>query len=183
VKLEKVKMEDGKMEGLVRNITAILFLLAVCLTASAQTQQPQLTQVPPKPTCNPAALPLFGGGPDCQDRWNLYNQAVQQRTREELQLYVDRQKELASAPLQQQIADLTKLSNDQQAQIKKLQDQMQADAAAALQAKGDAHSEGMKVGAGIGAGVTIALSGFVYGVTRLMATKKHQPQARAASAS
>ena len=72
----------------------------------------QLTNVPPKPTCQPAALSIFGGGPDCQDRWNAYNQAVQQRAREELQLYVNRQKDVASAqataPLQQQIADLNK---------------------------------------------------------------------------
>jgi flagellar biosynthesis chaperone FliJ len=42
---------------------------------------------------------------------------------------VNRQKELASqqatAPLQQQIADLNKLISDQQAQIAKLQQQMQ----------------------------------------------------------
>ena len=68
----------------------------------------QLKQVTPRPT------------------WRNYNQTVLQRTREELQreelqLYVDRQKELAStqatAPLQQLIADLNKLATDQQAQI------------------------------------------------------------------
>ena len=60
----------------------------------------------------------------CADLCNAYNQALQQRQREELQLYVNRQKELASsqatAPLQQQIADLNKLVTDQQEQIKKL---------------------------------------------------------------
>jgi hypothetical protein len=38
-----------------------------------QSQPIQLTNIPPKPTCNPAALAVFGGGPDCQDRWNAYN--------------------------------------------------------------------------------------------------------------
>src|SRR6266852_6798849 len=122
----------------------------------------QLTQVPPKPTCTQ----IFNTG-SCADLWRDYNQAVQQRTREELQLYVRRQKELASsqatAPLQQQIADLNKLVTDQQGQIKKLGDQMQAEAtadqqqtqatsAAALKAKSDARREGMEYGGGIGAG-------------------------------
>ena len=85
-----------------RHVAITLAVLAVCLTASAQTPQPQLTQVPPKPTCHL----LFKTGP-CADMWAAYNQAVQQRTREELQLYVSRQKDIASAqataPLQQQI--------------------------------------------------------------------------------
>src|SRR6266581_9721241 len=97
-------------------------VLVFCALSFGQTAAPvQLTNVPPKPTCNAAALPLFGGGPVCQEQWNSYNQAVQQRAREEIQLYVNRHKDLASqqatAPLQQQIADLNKLVSDQQAQI------------------------------------------------------------------
>jgi hypothetical protein len=168
-----------------RHIKTILFLLTVCLTASAQTPQPQLTQVPPKPTCHL----LFKTGP-CADMWAAYNQAVQQRTREELQLYVNRQKDIASAeataPLQQQIADLKKLSDDGQEQIKKLTDQVAADATAkteeanaAMLAKAEAHTQGVELGAGIGAGAMLLVFGLVYVVKGKRSTK---PQARAASA-
>ncbi len=159
----------------------------------------QLTNVPPKPTCNPADLSLFGGGPDCQDRWNVYNQAVQQRTREELQLYVNRQKELASqqatAPLQQQVSDLNKLVTDQQAQIKKLSDQIQADATAVteaktadatalVQAKAASHTQGLQQGAGIGVGAALILFCVIYAVKKLAGnfTVTKKPQSRAASA-
>ena len=88
----------------------LLFVLVFGLAAMAQdTAQPQLTQVPVKPSCHL----LFNTGP-CFDEWQNYNHALAQRQREELQLYVNRQKELASsqatAPLQQQIADLNKLT-------------------------------------------------------------------------
>lgn len=154
----------------------------------AQSAPTQFTQIPPKPTCNVGALPLFGGGPDCQDRWNIYNQAVQQRAREEVMAYVNRQKDIAasqaSAPLQQQIADLNKLSTDQQAQIKRLGEQIQADAAASLQAKAEAHTEGVKQGAGFGAGGVLMLIGLIFGIRKLSqdfsVTKKSQ--AKAASA-
>jgi hypothetical protein len=141
-----------------------------------QSETPvQLTQVPPKPTCNPNNI--FTGN-DCQDRINLYNQAVQQRQREELQLYVGHQKELASsqavAPLQKQIADLT-------AQIGKLHEQMQADATAELQAKNAAHMQGMEQGAGIGVAVSLILFGVVFAI-RKITSKKPITQARAASA-
>jgi hypothetical protein len=63
----------------------------------AQSTPIQFTQLPPKPTCMPAALPLFGGGPACQNQWNFYNQAVQQRAREEIQVYANRQKDIATA--------------------------------------------------------------------------------------
>lgn len=153
-----------------RHIQAALFLLVVCLTAIAQDASPtepqqtqaQLTQIPPKPTCNPAALALFGGGPDCQDRWNIYNQAVAQRQREELQLYVNRQKDIATtqatAPLLQQ--------------IKKLQEQMQTEASAALQARTDAHKEGVQQGAATGVVGTLALVGLIFGVRRRLRDPK-----------
>jgi hypothetical protein len=178
----------------------LLIMFCASLSFSQQSAAPiQLTTVPPKPTCNPEALAIFGGGPDCQDRVNAYNQAVQQRTREELQLYVNRQKELASkqatAPLQQQVADLNKLASDQQAQIKKLSDQIQADAAAALQAKTDdtnatlqakntAHTTGLEQGAGIGVGATLVLLGLIFSIKRFTGnfTVTKKPQAKAASA-
>src|SRR5450755_3594238 len=150
----------------------LLLVFAVSLSlAQNTTTSAQLTQVPPKPTCNPNSIFT---GTDCQDRINIYNQALQQRQREELQLYVSRQKELASAPLQQQIADLNKLVNDQQEQIKKLGEQMQAEAAAdqqqtqtnaaaALQAKSAARREGLLYGAG---GVVV-LFGLVFGGKKL----------------
>lgn len=166
-------------------------VLLMFLAGTMSAQSGQLVQVPPKPTCMPGALPLFGGGPDCQDRWNLYNQAVQQRARQELQNYVDRQKELASsqatAPLQQQIADLQKLSNDEQAQIKKLTEQMEADAQtkaddakAAAQAKTDAHKEGLEQGAG----AVLAIVAVIFGIRKLASnfTISSKKQARAASA-
>ena len=154
-----------------------------------QSQPPvQVTNIPPKPTCMPQALTIFGGGPACQDRWNAYNQAVQQRKVEELQLYVNRQKELASsqatAPLQQQIADLNKLVTDQQAQVKKMQEQIQADATAALQAKAAANTEGLEFGAGIGVGATLVLFAVIFGIKRAMSnfTVTKKPQAQSAAA-
>ena len=116
------------------------------------------------------------------------HQASQQRAREELQLYVNRQKELASsqatAPLQQQIAELNKLTTEQQGQIKKLHEQMQTDATSALQAKSAAHNEGVQQGAGIGVAATLILFGLVHTVRKLTnsftVTKK--TQTRAASA-
>jgi len=156
----------------------LLFLFSAALAFAQQSAAPvQLTQVPPKPKCNAAALPLFGGGPVCQDQWDAYNQAVQQRTREELQLYVNRQKDLAAsqatAPLQQQVADLNKLVSDQQLQIKKLGDQIQADAAAALQTRADdanatlqAKRTGLAQGAGYGAGGMLVVLVLIYGIRR-----------------
>ena len=167
----------------------LLLVFAAALSFAQQSAVPvQLIQVPPKPTCNP--LNIFSGR-DCQGIINTYNQALQQRQREELQLYVNRQKDLASAPLQQQIADLNKLVTDQQEQIKKLGEQMQAEAtadqqqaqansAAALQAQTAAHREGMEYGGGIGAGAVLLLFGLVFGVKNFSVTKK--PQTRAASA-
>ena len=144
----------------------------------------QLTNIPPKPTCMPQALTIFGGGPECQDRWNAYNQAVQQRKVEELQLYVNRQKDMAAAPLQQQIADLNKIVTDQQGQVKKLQEQMQVDATAALEAKAAAHTQGLQYGAGIGMGATLVLFAVILGIKRTMSnftvTKKPHAQATAA---
>jgi hypothetical protein len=160
-----------------RLILAVVLLFTACAVAQSGSAPVQLTQVPPKPTCTL----IFKIG-SCADLWRNYNQAVQQRTREELQLYVNRQKELASsqatAPLQQQIADLNTLVTDQQGQIKKLSDQIQAEATAALQAKSDdatallqaqgaAHTKGLQQGGGIGVGGSLLLFGLILGVRRL----------------
>lgn len=150
----------------------LVFSASLCFTRESATPT-QLTQVPPKPTC----VLLFRTG-TCADLWRNYNQALQQRTREELQLYVNRQKDLASsqatAPLQQQIDDLNRLASDQQGQIKKLSDQVQADSDAALQAKADdanavvqARISGLKEGAGIGVLSTLGLFGLIFGIRRL----------------
>src|SRR6266436_6847079 len=84
-----------------------LLLLSISLSTAAQDNMP-LTQVPLKPTCTPI---LTNGA--CANLWRNYNQALAQRQREELQIYVNRQKQLASeaatAPLQQQITDLNTL--------------------------------------------------------------------------
>jgi hypothetical protein len=113
---------------------------------------------------------LFTTGP-CADLWKIYNLALQQRQQEELQLYVNRQKEIASneaaAPLQQQIAELKKLADDEQQQITKLNGQIQAEAAADIQDKSDAHQDGMKYGTAIGVGGTLVLFALIFGIRRL----------------
>lgn len=160
-------------------MVALLFSLCVSLIATAQPVQ--LTPVPPKPTC---AVFLRNGS--CADLWNAYNQALAQRQREEIQLYVTRQKELASAaataPLEQQIADLNKLSADQQAQLKKLQEQMQADAATALEAKSAAHEEGIKWGIIYGAGGMLLLVIVIAGIRRMFHSFTVVKKSQAASA-
>src|SRR6266436_6559967 len=147
---------------------ALVFLASTSVAIGQET--PQLTVVPPKPTCTL----IFQTG-SCADLWRNFNQAAARRQQEEIQLYVNRQKELASqaatAPLQQQIADMTKLSADQQAQISKLQQQMQADASAALEARqadaSDAHRQGLWEGIGIGGGGALILIALVFGVMRI----------------
>jgi hypothetical protein len=166
------------------NKFALLVVCAASLSFAQQSVAPaQLTPLPPKPTC---VVILKNGA--CADLWRNYNQAVARRLGEQIKMYVNRQSELAStqatAPLQQQIADLTKLTTDEQAQIKTLQEQMQADSAAALQAKADAHTAGLEMGAGIGAGAMLLLVGIIFGIRKMTqgftVTKKEQ--ARAASA-
>src|SRR5713226_2218104 len=164
---------------MLRTRAVILMTLLISSTSVAIGQQtPQLTVVPPKPTCTL----LFKTG-SCADLWTNYNQAVARQQQEEIQLYVNRQKELASqaatAPLQQQIADMTKLSADQQAQINKLQQQMQSDAAAALEARQNAHQQGLWEGAAIGGAAVLILIAVVLGVRRVSQsftiTKKSEP--------
>src|SRR6266700_2279394 len=158
--------------------TLIALLLLSSMVALGQQQTPQLTVVPPKPTCTL----IFNTGA-CADLWRNYNEAVARRQQEEIQLYVNRQKELASqaatAPLQQQIADLTKLNGDQQAQISKLQKQMQSDASAALEARQNAHQQGLWEGVAIGGAGVLILIAVVLGVRRISRsftiTKKSQP--------
>jgi len=160
-----------------RTVAFVVFVVSSTVVAIAQ-QTPQLTVVPPKPTCTL----LFKTG-SCADLWTNYNQAVARRQQEEIQLYVNRQKELASqaatAPLQQQIADLTNLSTDQQAQIKKLHEQMQSDASAAIEARQNAHQQGLWEGVAMGGAGVLVLIAVVLGVRRISRsftiTKKSQP--------
>jgi len=166
-----------------KHIGAALFVFSLCLTAMAQDKAAQLTPLPPKPTC---VIILKNGA--CADLWRNYNQAVAQRLAEEIKMYANRQAELASSqattPLQQHIADLTRLTNDEQAQIKSLQDQMQAESAAALQAKADAHTEGIQKGIVYGAGGTLLLVGVIFGIRKMTAgfTVVKKEHAKAASA-
>jgi hypothetical protein len=176
----------------IQSATFSLLLFSVSLAASAQTSAP-MTQVPPRPTCTPI---LTNGA--CANLWRNYNQALAQRQREELQVYIDRQKELASQaatePLQQQIADLNKLTADQQAQIKKLQDQIQSDAAAAAEVKqhdatelqtaqASAHKQGLLQGAGIGAGALLLLLIVFLVIRRLSKSFTITKKSQASSAS
>ncbi len=153
----------------------LLVLAAPLMCAQSPTAPEQLTPVPPKPSC---VIILRNGA--CADLWRNYNQAVAQRLGEQIKIYAKRQAELASAPLQQQVADLTKLSTDQQNQIKTLQGQIQADSTASLQEKSPAHRDGLEYGSGIGAGITSLVVGLIFGFRNFSLTKK--PQERAASA-
>jgi len=155
------------------NKLGLLLVLAAPLSFAQQSASTvQLTQVPPKPGC---VIILRNGS--CSDLWRTYNQALAQRTREELQLYVNRQKELASS---QATAPLQQLISDQQAHIGKLQEQMQTDSAAAFQAQTAARQQGLQYGAGIGAGTMLLLFGIWKLTQNFSVTKK--PQSRAASA-
>jgi hypothetical protein len=156
-----------------------LGLFLVFATSLAFGQQPgsqvELTPIPPKPTC---VIILRNGA--CADLWRTYNQAVAQRLGEQIKIYANRQAQLASAPLQQQVTDLTKLNADEQTEIKNLQEQIQADSTAALQEKSAAHKDGLEYGGGIGAGIALIICGLIYGARNFSVTKK--PQSRAASA-
>jgi hypothetical protein len=159
--------------------TVLLVVLVISSTVVAIGQQtPQLTDVPPKPTCTL----LFQTG-SCADVRRNYNQAVARRQQEEIQLYVNRQKELASqaatAPLQQQIANLTILTEGQQAQIRKLQQKIESDASSALEARLNAHQQGLWEGAAVGGAGVLVLIAVILGVRRISRsfaiTKKSQP--------
>jgi hypothetical protein len=150
-----------------------LLILATSLSFAQDATLPsQQIQVPPKPTC----VVILSNG-SCADLWRQYNSAV-------LQQYVARQKEAASAPLQQQIAQLTKLTNDAQAQIKGLHEQMDANATAAVQAKADAHTQGLQQGAGYGVTGTLLSVGIILAMKRMTGgyTVTKKESTRAASA-
>src|SRR5882762_2901091 len=119
-------IQSAHLGGVVMKKFGLLWVFVASLSF-AQQPPAQLTQVPPKPTCTL----LFSTG-SCADLWRNYNQALQQR-----------QQEIAStetaAPLQQQISELRKLADDEQQQITKLNDHIQADATADIQDKSAAH--------------------------------------------
>lgn len=158
----------------------LLLVFAASLSFAQSSAAPvELTPLPPKPTC---VIILRNGA--CSDLWRNYNQAVTQRLGEQIKNYANRQAQLAAAPLEQQVTDLTKLTNDEQAQIKSLQEQMQADAVAAVEAKADAHTAGLQKGAGLGAGGMLLLVGIIFGIRKFTQgfTVTKKAQAKAASA-
>ena len=159
-----------------RQIKIALSVLAIGLATFAQdaapTQQPQLTHIPPKPTCNAQAL---FHTTECEDLWDAYNDAVAQRQKEELQLYVNKQKELATS---EATAPLIKLSTEQQDQIKTLRDQMKANSVAALQARDGVHIQGVEQGAG----GMLVLFGLIFGVRKLTRNFTITKKSHAASA-
>ena len=79
---------------------------------------------------------------------------------------------------------LNKLTADQQAEIKRLHEQMQADLNASLEAKSAAHHEGLQHGLGIGVGATLVLFVLIFGIRGVVKnfTVTKKPQARGASA-
>ncbi len=150
----------------------ILFLLVFGLAAMAQDSAPapqQLTQVPPKPTCNPNALFHTTA---CEDLWEAYNNALAQRQKEELQLFVNKQKEAATsqatAPLLQQIAS-------QQDQIRRLQADSPIQRAAA-------HKDGMVEGSVYSGGGILLLISLIFGIRKLTRNFTVTKKAQSASA-
>jgi hypothetical protein len=148
-----------------------VFIAALAVAQDAPLSS-QAVQIPPKPTC---VIILPNGS--CADLWRQYKAAV-------LQQYVARQREAASAPLQQQIADLNKLSADQQAELKSLHEQMDAEAHAAAQAREDAHTDGLRDGVGYGVTGTLFVVGIVFALRRVTKdyslTKKEHANAASA---
>jgi hypothetical protein len=149
-----------------RQFKAALFILTFVMCAFAQDSVPtqQLTEVPPKPTC----VKIFSTG-TCADMWNAYTDAFAKRQREELQLYVSKQKQAASsqatAPLLQQIAI-------QQNEIKKLQADLPGEIAAA-------HKDGMVEGGVYSGGGLLILLSLIFLARKFTVTRK--PLSRAAS--
>lgn len=112
-----------------------------------------LTPLPPKPGC----IPFYNGSP-CDVAIKNYNQAVQQRNREQIQLYVNQHALVtveATAPLQQ---------------------------IPLVEAK--ASAEGVREGAMFGFGAALVLFAVAYGIKKLFKTFniRKKPKARAASA-
>jgi hypothetical protein len=118
----------------------------------AQTDT-RVTFLPAKPSC----IPFYNGSP-CDVAIKNYNQAVQQRNREQIQLYVHQHAlvtDEATAPVQQ-----------------------------ILLADAKASAEGVHQGAMFGFGAALVLFAVSYGIKKLFKTVniRKKPQARAASA-
>lgn len=114
-----------------------------------------ITPLPAKPRC----IPFYNGSP-CDVAIKNYNQAVQQRNREQIQLYVNQHAlvtDEATASLQQQIP---------------------------LAAEARASAEGVHQGAMFGFGAALALFAVSYGIKKLFKNFniRKKPRARAASA-
>ena len=155
-----------------RLIKTALFVLAIGLASFAQDatqQQTQLTQVPPKPSCNPDALFHTKA---CEDLWEAYNTALGQRQKEELQLYISKQKETATA---QATAPLLQKISEQQEQIKRLQAELPMTRAAA-------HQDGMVEGGAYSGGGILILFGIIFLVRKLTSGFTVTKKSRGASA-
>jgi hypothetical protein len=100
----------------------------------------------------------FDSTPHLQQYASLTLDRVNRKTEIHIPI-VSRPKEADAASLQQQIAELYKLTADQQAQIKSLREQIEANSAAALQAKVDPHTLGVEQGAGFGRAGALFLGG------------------------
>jgi hypothetical protein len=90
-------------------------------------------------------------GDPCDERIQQYNQAVEQRQRQEWRLDV-------TAPLQRQIADQQARIADQQSQIKTLQLKIESQTMDALQNEARNQSLLNGVGAGLGAGLAFLVA-------------------------
>jgi hypothetical protein len=153
---------------------AVLFVLAFGFAAIAQdtpAAQSQVTQVPPKPTCNPNALFHTTA---CEDLWEAYDAALAQRQKEELQLYINKQKENATS---QATAPLIQKISEQQDQIKRLQAELPIERAVA-------HKDGMVEGGVYSGGGVLLLFAVIFGIRKLSQgfTVSKKTQTRSASA-
>jgi hypothetical protein len=126
------------------------------------TQQ-QFTPLPLKPRC----LVWYAGDP-CDELIQQYNQAVEQRQRQEWQFDV-------AAPLQRQIADQQMQIADQQNQIKTLQLKIESQTMDALQSEG--RNQALLNGVGAVLGVGLAFFVAVAGFRRLLARSATRPEA------
>jgi hypothetical protein len=129
------------------------------------TQQ-QFTPLPLKPGC----LVWYAGDP-CDELIQQYNQAVEQRQRQEWQFDV-------AAPLQRQIADQQKQIADQQNQIKTLQLTIESQTTDALQseARNQAFLNGVGAVLGVGMAFFVAVAGFRRVLARSATAPKREPQ-------
>ena len=132
------------------------------------TQQ-QFTPLPLKPGCW-----VWYAGDPCDELIQQYNQAVEQRQRQEWQFDV-------AAPLLRQIADQQKQIADQQNQIKTLQLTIESQTMDALQreARNQAPLNGVGAVLGVGLAFFVAVAGFRRLLARSATAPKREPEGAA----